>query len=57
MFRRLASTVLLITVLSFSLTPAYGASDNKKQPQFEAKIKEAVLSIPPSTLPIYRALP
>jgi len=36
MFRRLASTVLVITVLSLSLTPVYAASDNKKQAQSES---------------------
>ena len=45
MFRRLASAVLVITVLSLSLTPVYAASDNKQQAQFESKIKEAVLKL------------
>ena len=45
MFKRLSSTVLVITVFSLSLTPVYPASDNKKQVQFEAKVKEAVLKL------------
>ena len=45
MFKRLSSTLLVITVFSLSLTPVYAASDNKKQVQFEAKVKEAVLKL------------
>ena len=45
MFVRPFAAVLAVVVVIFSVSPPVAASDNKKQAQFEAKVKEAVFKL------------